>query len=121
MGTWHASDRKSRLPSNWTSIVKRIRARDGERCTWVYRVEGERARCAATTRLEVDHIRNNDDHSDANLRTLCHDHHAQKTQSESWASRSKNLAKAKKKFRRTEEHPALAYMRTNGVIPTPAQ
>ena len=121
MGTWHASDRKSRLPSNWTSIVKRIRARDGERCTWVYRVEGEHARCAATTRLEVDHIRNNDDHSEANLRTLCHDHHAQKTQSESWASRSKNLAKAKKKFRRTEEHPALAYMRTNGVTPTPAQ
>ena len=114
MGTWYDSDRKARLPKNWSTIVKRIRARDGERCTWVYRVEDQLARCPATTRLEVDHIKNNDDHSDSNLRTLCHDHHAQKTQSESWASRSKNLAKAKKSFRRHEEHPALAYMKQNG-------
>ena len=110
MGTWYDSNRKSRLPPNWSSLAAKVRRRDGDRCTWVYLLDGERVRCGETARLEVDHIRNDDNHSMSNLRTLCHDHHAQKTQGESWRSRSRNLAKARRKFRRTEEHPALTYM-----------
>ena len=110
MGTWHDSDRRDRLPADWSKRRLAALERDGHRCTWVYRLDGGKVRCSARA-AEVDNHINNDDHALDNLRSLCHDHHAQKTQAESWASRSKNLAKAKKAFRRNEEHPALAYMK----------
>ena len=109
--SWANSNRRQELPTNWNSLAASIRKRDGHRCTWEYRVEDEIIRCTATERLEVDHRIPGDDHSPENLRTLCHAHHAQKTQRESWQARSANLARAKKKFRRNEEHPALAYMK----------
>ena len=121
MGTWRDSDRRSRLPSNWGSFVRTVLARDGHRCTWTYRLDGTTTRCLETSRLEVDHIRNDDNHDLHNLRTLCHDHHAQKTQGESGRARSRNLAIAKKKFRRTEEHPGLAYMKQQRLQPTVGQ
>ena len=108
---WAESNRRSRLPSDWNARRRRILERDGHHCQWVHFTEGERSICGADAN-EVDHIKNNDDHSDENLRALCHAHHAQKTQRESWAVRNANWKKTNAKFRRVEEHPALAYMRT---------
>ena len=73
-------------------------------------MEDQKVRCSAPA-TEVDHIKNNDDHSLENLRGLCHEHHAQKTQSESWASRARRMRQVKSSFRRSEEHPAFAYMK----------
>lgn len=67
------SRRTTPLPSNWYSIRQRIIARDGHRCVWI-RSDGNR--CYNTEQLEVDHIGDNTDHSDENLRTLCKAHHA---------------------------------------------
>ena len=108
--SWETSDRRERLPSDWTSkIVPRILKRDGRQCTWVDWVEGRRERCTSTTGLEVDHIIPGDDHSDSNLRTLCHEHHWRKTAKEAGAGRAKRRAEIHKRFRRpVEEHPDLA-------------
>ena len=110
MAAWADSDRRSRLPGDWRSRRARVLDRDGGRCTWIYRVEDQKVRCSAPA-TEVDHIKNNDDHSLENLRGLCHEHHAQKTQSESWASRARRMRQVKASFRRSEEHPAFAYMK----------
>ena len=112
MGRWDNSTRSSRLPSNWRVIRQRIFRRDGGRCTWAYWVEGgRRVRCerAAT---EVDHIVPGDDHSDANLRSLCDEHHEEKTRAEGTAARMKKRREIHGRYRRPkEEHPAYAYMR----------
>ena len=107
---WATSDRRERLPRDWTSrIVPRILRRDGHRCTWVDWAEGGRVRCERTVGLEVDHIIPGDDHSDENLRTLCHEHHWRKTAKEAGAGRAKARAEIHKRFRRPAEgHPALA-------------
>lgn len=80
---WASSDRAARLPRNWSTIRARIIRRDGATCQACYGM-----RCGSV-RLEVDHIVNNDDHSDANLRTLGHECHAAKTQAEAQAGRVK--------------------------------
>lgn len=50
--------------------------------------------------LQVDHIRRGDDHREENLRTLCVDHHTEKTQGES--AEAQALPPIQK---RTEPHP----------------
>ena len=109
MGSWETSDRKLRLPRDWTAIVKRILKRDGHRCTWIDYEEGRRVRCVATVGLEVDHIVPGDDHRDENLRTLCREHHWRKTAREAGAGRAKRRAEIHRRFRREpERHAALA-------------
>jgi 5-methylcytosine-specific restriction protein A len=98
--SWDDSRRRSELPANWsTEIVPRIKKRDGNRCTWITR-NGHR--CAETTHLEVDHIGDKHDHSDGNLRTLCHYHHKQRTAQQSAAAR-----RPPSQRRPPEKHPGL--------------
>jgi 5-methylcytosine-specific restriction endonuclease McrA len=75
------------LPPGWPAIRAAVLARDGHRCTAI-RADG--TRCPETTRLEVDHIGDRHDHRPANLRTLCHWHHAYRTAAQSHAARRAN-------------------------------
>jgi 5-methylcytosine-specific restriction endonuclease McrA len=79
--------RRSRpLPPFWAETRARILARDYYRCQW-YLPDGRKCGKRAT---EVDHkipamLAN--DHRDANLQALCHEHHASKTGKEARAAR----------------------------------
>jgi 5-methylcytosine-specific restriction enzyme A len=73
-GQWRGSTRRARLPKDWPTIRARILQRDGHRCT-KQTIDG-RCDVAAT---DVDHVIPGDDHSDANLTSLCTDHHRAKT------------------------------------------
>jgi 5-methylcytosine-specific restriction enzyme A len=75
---WAGSDRQARLPGNWSTIRRRVLERDGYECQL----------CGAPAD-EVDHIRNNDDHSLANLWTLCEPHHKAKTAREAAIGRKR--------------------------------
>lgn len=77
------------MPSNWQAITRRVRARDGHRCTWI---RADDTRCTETTRLEVDHIGDPNDHTLPNLRTLCHWHHARRTAAQAAAARTDRRA-----------------------------
>lgn len=81
---WASSNRRAELPSNWGTIVKRIKRRDGHRCTWVERGQ----RCLRTSHLEVDHHGDKHDHRDHNLRTLCSVHHLEHTQTQAATARA---------------------------------
>ena len=75
---WNTSNRKDRLPSNWSAIRKQVLARDMGRCR-AHMADGRACPDRAT---EVDHIRHGDDHSLSNLQALCRWHHARKSSSE---------------------------------------
>jgi 5-methylcytosine-specific restriction endonuclease McrA len=49
-------------------------------------LNGKTYRCRATTQLEVDHVKGRDDHTLANLATLCRHHHQIKTSREARAT-----------------------------------
>lgn len=95
---WSTSDRRQRLPGNWPTIVKRIRRRDGDRCQ-VRLADG--SQCTRSYGA-VDHIRNDDDHRDENLRVICDPCHARKTAKESGAARRAARRRAQAKFRRID-------------------
>ncbi|MFI7096446.1 HNH endonuclease [Streptomyces lydicus] len=97
---WEGSTRRSRLPKNWVTIVKRIKRRDGYRCTMVFEVGG---RCTQPG-TDVDHIVPGDDHRDDNLRLLCSWCHARKSGQEGAAAAARNRVRTD---RPTTEHPAL--------------
>ncbi|MGW0468355.1 HNH endonuclease [Streptomyces sp. NPDC003027] len=97
---WEGSTRRARLPRNWPAICRRIKRRDGYRCTTVFEVSG---RCTQPG-TDVDHIIPGDDHSDANLQLLCTWCHAQKT------AREAGIAAGLKRVRTHKPrptHPAL--------------
>jgi 5-methylcytosine-specific restriction protein A len=56
---------------------------------------------------DVDHIRPGDDHSEANLRSLCEWHHQQKSSREGAAALAAKRRKIEQRFRRNEAHPGL--------------
>lgn len=101
---WSSSDRRSRLPADWSSTVRRIKARDGHRCTFKFPNGG---RCPITEGLEVDHVEPSGSDADDNLRTLCKRHHAMKSAKEGHAAKAAKKAEVRKKFRRSEAHPGL--------------
>lgn len=92
---WETSDRKSRLPANWSQLVKEVWRRDKGQCTW--RLPSG-ARCPRRG-ADVDHIRPGDDHRMSNLRLLCTHHHAKKT------AREGVFGRRKKPGRAPEAHP----------------
>lgn len=103
MGGWAGSDRRSRLPKDWPRIRNRVLKRDGHRCTHTdYR--GVRCPEIAT---DVDHIIPGDDHSEANLRSLCEWHHKKKSSGEGGAARAAARKKINQRFQRVEKHPGL--------------
>src|SRR5690606_36978542 len=55
---WNTSDRRSRLPSNWSSLRQQVLARDGGRCRFLFPNGG---RCPESA-TDVDHIKRGDDH-----------------------------------------------------------
>ncbi len=96
---WEGSDRKSRLPENWAELVRKVKARDGNRCTWRLPRSGSRCPRPGT---EVDHRVPGDDHRMWNLRLLCAFHHAQKSAREGTQAREKLKASGR---RPPEGHP----------------
>lgn len=96
---WEGSDRRSRLPTNWSALVKQVWERDKGQCTW--RLPSGK-RCPRRG-AEVDHRVNNDDHSLRNLQLLCAHHHGRKTQREAWSGRTRR----KSPGRAPEKHPGL--------------
>jgi 5-methylcytosine-specific restriction enzyme A len=95
-GRWSSSDRKERLPANWTALRLRVLRRDRYECQW--REDGVPCRHPAN---QVDHIERGDDHSLENLQALCQWHHARKSSAEGRAAQRPRASR-----RRTEErHP----------------
>lgn len=99
---WETSDRRQRLPAAWPKIRGKILKRDGHRCTHTeYGIRCDRRAS------EVDHIEAGDDHRDANLRSLCTEHHASKSGREGGTASAQKRAEIGKRYRRTERHPGL--------------
>jgi 5-methylcytosine-specific restriction protein A len=96
--TWAGSSRRARLPKDWSARRRRVLDRDGWQCTWL--TQGWRCGAKAT---EVDHIVNDDNHDESNLRSLCHPHHVQATARQSADARRK-LGTMR---RPAERHPGL--------------
>lgn len=68
---WSSSDRRQRLPTNWPALVAQVRRRAKGKCEAKHHAVG----CTRVGR-DVDHIKQGDDHSLANLQLLsgpCHD------------------------------------------------
>jgi 5-methylcytosine-specific restriction endonuclease McrA len=100
---WEGSDRRSRLPADWSKIRLRVLRRDAGRCT---ALDEAGARCVEVA-TDVDHIKPGDDHSMGNLRSLCTWHHRKKSGAEGAAAQRAKRRAIEKKFRRTEQHPGL--------------
>lgn len=98
-GKWASSRRRDQLPKDWKKIRERILARDGYRCTETL---SDNSRCTEPA-TDVDHIERGNDHSEANLRSLCGHHHRKKSAAEGNAARPK----APPLRRPSEPHPGL--------------
>ncbi|MFD9205984.1 HNH endonuclease [Streptomyces sioyaensis] len=100
---WKGSTRRRSLPRNWAATVKRIKRRDGYRCTAVFSTG---ARCIQPG-TDVDHVI---PHSlggtdeDDNLRLLCSWCHARKSGQEGAAASARNRVRTD---RPAPTHPAL--------------
>lgn len=84
-GGWADSTRRQELPSDWPDRRETALQRDGYRCTQPLRDGGGRCPAPAT---DVDHIKHGNDHSLANLASLCSWHHNQKSAREGQAART---------------------------------
>lgn len=90
---WATSTRRHRLPSNWQTLRRQVKARAKGQCEWTE--QGDRCTNPGT---DCDHITPGDDHSLNNLQWLCRFHHKIKT------SRETRRATNRKP---TEPHPGL--------------
>ena len=89
---WESSNRRERLPSDWSARRARVLRRDNYLCQL----------CRRARATDVDHITRGDDHSDANLRALYAACHKAKTQREAVEAR-----RAKYEPRPPKRHPGL--------------
>lgn len=94
---WSTSDRASRLPGNWAQIKAAVKRRARGQCEARAHVPG----CDGVG-TEVDHVRQGDDHSMANLQLLSVPCHRAKTNAETIA---RNKARARMRRRPEERHP----------------
>lgn len=92
------SERATRLPSDWPARRKRVLARDRHACQ--LRIAGV---CVGRA-TDVDHIEQNDDHSDANLRAACSPCHARRSSQQGTAARQRI---ASQRFRPSDPVPGL--------------
>lgn len=75
---WEGSTRRARLPKDWARIRARVLRRDKHACTSTF----SDGRVCGLPATQVDHIEPGDDHSMANLRSLCTWCHTRKSSSE---------------------------------------
>lgn len=94
---WSSSDRRSRLPSDWSVVRSRVLRRDGFVC------QLQLVGCASVA-TEVDHIVRGDNHAEENLRAVCSRCHRIKTTSEAQEARRTKRAL---RFRPQPRHPGL--------------
>jgi 5-methylcytosine-specific restriction protein A len=100
--SWNSSDRKSRLPSNWSSLRRRVLSRDHKVCQLKYKDCIRKA-------TEVDHIVAGDDHSMDNLQAVCAWCHKLKSSME--GHKAKSVLRRLRK-RPVEPHPGVRNPRT---------
>ncbi len=98
MSGWHTSDRKARLPSDWTARRIRVLRRDGYSCQ---AKDSTGHRCGHPAN-QVDHIVLGDDYD--NLQALCRWHHARKSSSEGGTAAA---ARRPRNAATPEAHPAF--------------
>lgn len=94
---WATTDRRARLPPDWSRIRTKVLQRDDQQCT---ATQPDGTRCPATA-TEVDHVQRGDDHRPSNLTSLCHTHHAAKTAAEG------HEEQRRRRFRDPPPHPGL--------------
>ncbi|ASU78497.1 HNH endonuclease [Actinopolyspora erythraea] len=99
MSQWENSDRKTRLPPNWSTLRKRTLARDKHQCQLKYNGCLGRA-------TEVDHITPGDNHHPENLQGVCSPCHAKKSSAEGRANWGRKRAL---QYRTPRRHPGLKW------------
>lgn len=87
---WAGSTRKATLPVDWDRLRLACLERDGYRCTWMD--NGHRCPERAT---DCDHVKDRNDHSLRNLRSLCGAHHLRRTSQQAHAARAAIKAKTR--------------------------
>lgn len=97
---WDQSNRRSRLPKDWSRRRRSILVRDQYQCQIINPDTNGICGEAAT---EVDHIVPGDNHEPTNLQAICHWHHARKSSAEGAAARIKFAPRNRPK----ERHPGL--------------
>lgn len=94
---WSTSDRRSRLPANWESIRRQVKARARGLCQAATHVDA----CDGTG-TDADHITPGDDHRIENLQWLSSPCHDAKTNHE---TAQRNKLNAQLKRRPVQQHP----------------
>lgn len=74
-GPWAGSNRRQRLPSNWSTLRAHVLERDAHQC-----------RCGAPA-TDVDHVLAGDNHDPTNLEAICARCHRAKSSAEGNAAR----------------------------------
>lgn len=92
---WSSSNRRSRLPGNWSALRRQVLRRDQNTC------QLKLAGCE-TKATEVDHIIAGDNHELTNLRAACKKCHQQKSSAE--GNQAKAAIRAAR-FRKKPGHP----------------
>lgn len=94
-GGWKGSDRKSRLPSNWTTIRRKVLDRDP-----ICKI------CGVRPSSHCDHIEaKTDTHAEDRLQGVCAECHGQKSSREGNDAQRNNPRPGRK--RPEEDHPGL--------------
>jgi 5-methylcytosine-specific restriction protein A len=96
---WEQSDRRSRLPRGWATLVENTRTRAGGRCQATMH---DGTRCSETG-TDCDHIIHGDNHEPSNLQWLCSWHHNRKTARESKEAHQRRVKDPTKSSRRPQE------------------
>lgn len=104
--------RRERMPVGWAKIRAKILQRDHNRCTWIngepdggtWRMWADIRRCPEQA-TDVDHIGAHDNHDPANLRALCHGHHAHRTGVQANAAKREH---GHTRMRPKQQHPGLS-------------
>jgi 5-methylcytosine-specific restriction protein A len=95
--SWSGSDRRSRLPSNWTQLRAQTKARANGQCQALLN-DGRRCPDQGT---DCDHIVPGDNHELSNLQWLCKWHHGKKSSAEGNKGQRRRFTERHP----TEKHP----------------
>ena len=96
---WEGSDRRDRLPADWSTRRVRVLRRDGYRCQ---AKDSIGVKCEAPAN-QCDHIVAGDNHDEDNLQALCRWHHDRKSSAEGAAARRPRPTQR----RAPEAHPGM--------------